>query len=427
MSSFRPLVDRRLEDVLADLRAFIELESPTVDKEACDRAGRHLAEQFRAYARAEIVWHPQDRYGDHFEARVGDGARRILLLGHSDTVWPVGTIRRLPCRIEGDRLTGPGSFDMKYGDVQALWGLRLVTEGRLGAGKTFVFFGNSDEEVGSPTSRPIIERLARDAECVLVLEPAVGPEGAIKLWRKGIGIYHLDVDGIASHAGADPEQGRSAILELAHQVVDLQGLNNAATGTTLNVGVIRGGTRANVVAAGAEAEIDLRVRTSEEARLAHERILNRPTFVAGTTVHVRGGLNRPPWRRARALTGSTRWPSGSRRKRDSLCPRGGRAAAAMGTSRRRSGCPPSMVWARWGMVDTPIMSTCGCPPSHPALPGSPGCWLNCNIGPGEAYILGLARCRDAVGPRRVRCPMPPSWRRPVEKPSSSRLCHIGFL
>jgi len=294
MSSFRPLVDRRLEDVIADLRAFVELESPTVDKEACDRAGRHLAEQFRAYARAEIVWHPQDRYGDHFEARVGDGARRILLLGHSDTVWPVGTIRRLPCRIEGDRLTGPGSFDMKYGDVQALWGLRLVTEGRLGAGKTFVFFGNSDEEVGSPTSRPIIERLARDAECVLVLEPAVGPEGAIKLWRKGIGIYHLDVDGIASHAGADPEQGRSAILELAHQVVDLQGLNNAATGTTLNVGVIRGGTRANVVAAGAEAEIDLRVRTSEEARLAHERILNRPTFVAGTTVHVRGGLNRPP-------------------------------------------------------------------------------------------------------------------------------------
>jgi len=294
MSSFRPLVDRRLEDVIADLRAFVELESPTVDKEACDRAGRHLAEQFRAYARAEIVWHPQDRYGDHFEARVGDGARRILLLGHSDTVWPVGTIRRLPCRIEGDRLTGPGSFDMKYGDVQALWGLRLVTEGRLGAGKTFVFFGNSDEEVGSPTSRPIIERLARDAECVLVLEPAVGPEGAIKLWRKGIGIYHLDVDGIASHAGADPEQGRSAILELAHQVVDLQGLNNAAAGTTLNVGVIRGGTRANVVAARAEAEIDLRVRTSEEARLAHERILNRPTFVAGTTVHVRGGLNRPP-------------------------------------------------------------------------------------------------------------------------------------
>ena len=294
MSSFRPLVDRRLEDVIADLRAFVELESPTVDKEACDRAGRHLAEQFRAYARAEIVWHPQDRYGDHFEARVGDGARRILLLGHSDTVWPVGTIRRLPCRIEGDRLTGPGSFDMKYGDVQALWGLRLVTEGRLGADKTFVFFGNSDEEVGSPTSRPIIERLARDAECVLVLEPAVGPEGAIKLWRKGIGIYHLDVDGIASHAGADPEQGRSAILELAHQVVDLQGLNNAATGTTLNVGVIRGGTRANVVAARAEAEIDLRVRTSEEARLAHERILNRPTFVAGTTVHVRGGLNRPP-------------------------------------------------------------------------------------------------------------------------------------
>jgi len=294
MSSLRTDVDRRLEDVLADLRAFVELESPTVDKAACDRAGAYLAEQFRVHAGAQVAWHPQDTYGDHFEARVGSGARRILLLGHCDTVWPVGTIKRLPCRIDGDRFTGPGSFDMKYGDVQALWGLRLIAEGGLGAGKTFVFFGNTDEEVGSPTSRPIIERLARDAECVLVLEPAVGADGAIKLWRKGVGIYHMDVEGIASHAGADPEQGRSAILELAHQVVDLHGLNDAAAGTTLNVGVVRGGTRANVVAPHAEAEIDLRVRTSVEAGRAHERIINRPTFVAGTTVRVRGGLNRPP-------------------------------------------------------------------------------------------------------------------------------------
>jgi len=218
MSSLRAIVDGRLEDVLADLRAFVELESPTSDKEACDRASRHLAERFRAYARAEIAWHPQDRYGDHFEARVGAGARRILLLGHCDTVWPVGTIRRLRCRIDDDRLTGPGSFDMKYGDVQALWGLRLVAEGGLGADKTFVFFGNTDEEVGSPTSRPIIERLARDAECVLVLEPAVGPEGAIKLWRKGVGIYHLDVDGIADDGIVEFVRDRRALLERQYDV-----------------------------------------------------------------------------------------------------------------------------------------------------------------------------------------------------------------
>ncbi len=279
---------------MSDLRAFVELESPTVDKAACDRAGQHLAAWFREYAGAGITWHRQERWGNHFEARVGQGARTILLLGHFDTVWPLGTLTRLPCRIDGDRLTGPGSFDMKYGDIQALWGLRFVVEAGAAKDKTFVFFGNSEEEVGSPTSRPIIERLARASECVFVLEPSVGAEGAIKLWRKGVGMYHIDVDGVASHAGADPEKGRSAVLELAHHVVDLQTLNDPARGTTVNVGVVRGGTRSNVVAAHAEAEIDLRVRTADEARRADERIRNRPTFVAGTAARITGGLNRPP-------------------------------------------------------------------------------------------------------------------------------------
>lgn len=279
---------------MADLRTFVELESPTTDKAACDRAGRHLADRLREYAGAEILWHRQDAQGDHFEARVGRGARKILLLGHFDTVWPVGTIGRLPCRIEGDRFTGPGSFDMKYGDIQALWALRLVTEAGAAQDKTVTFFANSDEEVGSPTSRATIERLARAAHCVLVLEPAVGAEGAIKLWRKGVGIYHLEVEGEASHAGADPEKGRSAVLELAHQVIDLHRLNDPAKGTTINVGVVQGGTRSNVVAAHAEAEIDLRVRTADDARRADEGIRRRPTFVEGTRVQIQGGLNRPP-------------------------------------------------------------------------------------------------------------------------------------
>lgn len=294
MPSFRSSVDRQFEAFLSDLRTLVELESPTVDKAACDRAGQHLAARFREYTGAEIAWHRQESFGDHFEARVGAGARRILLLGHFDTVWPVGTLARLPCRIDGERVTGPGSFDMKYGDIQALWGLRLVVEAGAAKDKTFVFLGNSDEEVGSPTSRPIIERLARESECVFVLEPSVGPDGAIKLWRKGVGIYHLDVDGVASHAGADPEKGRSAVLELAHQVVSLHALNDPARGTTVNVGVVRGGTRSNVVAAHAEAEIDLRVRTADEARRADAGIRDRPTFISGTTVRVKGGLNRPP-------------------------------------------------------------------------------------------------------------------------------------
>jgi glutamate carboxypeptidase len=293
-SSVRASVDRQLEAFLTDLRAFVEVESPTNDKAAVDRAARHLAERFAAYAHAEIAWHPQPQWGDHFEARIGTGRRRILLLGHVDTVWPIGTLSRLPCRVEGDRFTGPGSFDMKYGDMQAVWGLRLALEAGALRDKTFVFFANTEEEVGSPTSRSIIERLARESECVFVLEPSVGAEGAIKLWRKGVGIYHLEVEGVASHAGADPEKGRSAVLELAHQIVDLHSLNDAAKGTTVNVGVVRGGTRSNVVAAHAEAEIDLRVRTADEARRVDERILRRPTFVSGTAARARGGMNRPP-------------------------------------------------------------------------------------------------------------------------------------
>jgi glutamate carboxypeptidase len=294
VTSFRALADRNRPALLDDLRAFIAIESPSVDKAAADLAGRYLAGRFAEAAQAEIIWHRQSSWGDHFEARTGGGPRRILILGHFDTVWPLGTLSRLPCRIDGDRLTGPGCFDMKYGDIQAVWALRAIVESRAAMDKTFVFFGNSDEEVGSPTSRPIIEHLARGAECVLVMEPGVGPEGSVKLWRKGVGMYRLQVRGVASHAGADPERGRSAVLELAHQIIDLHAIADPDRGTTVNVGTVRGGTRSNVIAAEAEADIDLRVRTAAEARRAHDRIMNRPRFVPGTSVGVEGGLNRPP-------------------------------------------------------------------------------------------------------------------------------------
>lgn len=295
MSPYRAFIDRHIDEILADLAALVEIESPTTDKAAADRASRHLAARFAEAAGAEIVRHSQSTWGDHFEARIGRGARRILLIGHVDTVWPIGTLRRLPCRVTGDRMTGPAVFDMKCGDIQALWALRAAVEHGLPADKTFVFLGNTDEEVGSPTSRPIIERLARDSECVFVLEPSVGPAGALKLWRKGVGMFRLEVEGVASHAGADPEKGRSAVRELAHQIVDLYAaVENPEAGTTINVGLIQGGTRSNVVAASAEARIDLRVRTAAEARRAEERILHRPTFVPGTTVRATGGLNRPP-------------------------------------------------------------------------------------------------------------------------------------
>jgi glutamate carboxypeptidase len=292
--TYREFAQSHLADILSDLRAFVEAESPTVDKAGCDRAAANLADRFQQYTNATIHWHRQIEFGDHFEARIGGGPRQILLLGHTDTVWPIGTVARLPCRLDGDFITGPGCYDMKYGSIQALWALRALREGHAGEGKTFIFIGNSDEEVGSPTSRHVIEAVARRSECVLVLEPSLAPNGAVKLWRKGSGRYRLEVWGLASHSGADPDKGRSAIRELARQIVDLDGIVDAERGTTVNVGTVRGGTRANVVPASAECEIDIRFRTMEEAHRAEGRILRRPTFIEGTTVRVEGAINAPP-------------------------------------------------------------------------------------------------------------------------------------
>lgn len=294
MSGMRAFVDSHLDAIIEDLQTFVRHESPTTDKAACDSAGQFFAGRFRDLLGAQIAWHPQKQHGDHFVATVGSGPRRILVLGHFDTVWPLGTIDRLPCTIQDDRLTGPGSYDMKYGDMQALWGLKAMLEQHGSGDKTFVFLANSDEEVGSPTSRPLIEQLARESECVLVLEPSVGLEGAAKLWRKGVGMYRMEIDGLASHAGSDFEKGRSAVLELAHQIVRIHGLVDLAHGTTVNVGLAQGGTRSNVVAAHATANIDVRVRTASEAARIDAALKGLTAVTAGTTVRASGGMNRPP-------------------------------------------------------------------------------------------------------------------------------------
>ncbi len=294
MSEFRRFADDHLKDLLSCVTAFVELESPSTDKAALDRAGQFLAGRFERDLAARVEWFPVTDQGNHFAARVGSGHRQILLLGHHDTVWPVGTIDRMPCRVEGDRLTGPGVYDMKGGTIQALFALQAVQALGLGKDKTFVFLGNADEEIGSHTSRQVIEDLARASECVLVLEPGAGVRGAAKLWRKGVGAYRLKVQGVASHAGGAPEKGRSALLELAHQIIDLQALNDFDQGVNVNVGVASGGTRSNVVPALAEAHVDLRVPDMAAYAGVHSRIIRRPTFVDGTSVEITGGINRPP-------------------------------------------------------------------------------------------------------------------------------------
>lgn len=284
----------RMAEILRDVQAHVEIESPSDDKAACDRSAAFLAGLFARYTGAAIRWYPQSQWGDHFTATIGTGPRHIVLLGHVDTVWPIGTSTRMPFRIDGDRIWGPGVYDMKCGNIQGVWALRRIVEFGIPADRSYTFFGNSDEEVGSPSSRPIIERLAREAEGVLVLEPASGPEGGAKLRRKGVGRYRLEVKGIGSHAGANFDDGRSAILEMAHQIIDLNGAIDLARGTTVNVGLVSGGIAVNVVAPRAAAEIDLRVWTADEVQRAEQHILHRPTFIEGTSVRITGGMNRPP-------------------------------------------------------------------------------------------------------------------------------------
>jgi glutamate carboxypeptidase len=284
----------RMTDILRDVQSHVDIESPSDDKAACDRSSAFLADLFARYTDATVRWYPQAQWGDHFTAIIGSGAHHILMLGHIDTVWPIGTSLHMPFQIADDRVSGPGIYDMKCGNIQCLWALRRIVELGTPADRRYTFFANSDEETGSPSSRSIIERLASEADEVLVLEPSSGVDGGAKLRRKGVGRYRLDVQGIGSHAGATFDDGRSAILEMAHQIIDLQGVIDLSQGTTLNVGLVSGGIAVNVVAPHAAADIDLRVWTADEAERAEQHILHRPTFLEGTSVRIEGGMNRPP-------------------------------------------------------------------------------------------------------------------------------------
>ena len=282
--------------MLDDLRAFVEIESPSDDKAAADRFARFLGQFLpaRLDCRLEVI--QQERFGNHVRMEIGprSGVKPIVMLGHFDTVWALGTLARMPFRVADGRAYGPGAFDMKAGLVIGIEALSTVQEsGELSVPVVFLF--TSDEEVGSPSSRPHIESEAARSRATLVLEPAAGR--SLKTSRKGVGFFRVAVEGLAAHAGSNPELGVSAIEELARQVLDLQALNDPATGTTVNVGVISGGTRPNVMAASAMAEVDLRVRTRSDARLLEETILGLRPHNPKTKVIVTGGINRPPMER----------------------------------------------------------------------------------------------------------------------------------
>jgi len=282
------------EWVLETTMALARLESPTSDKTAVDRCGEELARRLRAIGGA-VTRLRQSDVGDQLRAEFGSGTSQVLLIGHFDTVWPMGQIDRMPLEIRDGCLFGPGVLDMKGGIALGMLAACALTEVVQPADRL-----TTDEERGSGTSRALIEEEARRSRAVFVLEPAlVG--GGVKTRRKGCGEFHLRVRGVAAHAGVDPDKGASAVHELAAQIVDLQRVRDMAPGVSLNIGLISGGTRPNVVAEEAHATIDVRVTTSEEATRVAAAVRERAPTIPGTRIEVTGGFERPPLERTDAV------------------------------------------------------------------------------------------------------------------------------
>jgi len=217
-----------------------------------------------------------------------------------DTVWDMGTLAERPVVIQDGRLFGPGAFDMKGGIVTALWAIRVLRGLNFMPKRRITLLLTSDEETGSKTSRPIVEMEALQHDAVLVLEPAQPPSAALKTWRKGVGMYQVRTIGISAHAGAAHEEGVNAIEELAHQVVAIQALTDYAAGTTVNVGVVSGGTRSNVVPESAWARVDVRVMNQAEADRLDASLRSLQPHLKGARLEVTGGINRPPMVRTAA-------------------------------------------------------------------------------------------------------------------------------
>ncbi|MDE1163698.1 MAG: M20 family metallopeptidase [Acidobacteriaceae bacterium] len=286
-------MEGRLRERLQEL---VEVESPSEDKAAVDRAGA-LVLEWAAELGATVKRHKQKGYGDVLELRFGRvqrGRGRVLLLGHLDTVWSMGTLKTMPYIDCGDgKLCGPGVVDMKAGVVMALEAVAALQQ--LGAERAVTLLLNSEEEIGSPISRAITEKLALGCSAVFVLEPAQGL--AYKTARKGVAHFALRVEGVASHAGVDFGTGHSAVLEMARLIEVVSGFTDLKKGRTVNVGVVHGGTRSNVVAAECTAEVDVRVVTARDAAAVEKLFAKLKTADKACRLTVSGGFNRPPMER----------------------------------------------------------------------------------------------------------------------------------
>ena len=304
------------------IQELVEIESPSDNKQAVDRIGAFLVSKFEALGGRTLFHHSQD-FGDSlqvdFTASSDAGAepKPVLLLGHYDTVYPLGTLAKMPCTLADDRLHGPGVLDMKSGIALMLYAIEALQTWHGGLPRPVIVFLVPDEEVGSYSSRKITESLAKKSAGVLVLEPAAGLRGAVKTARKGVGEYTLSVTGVAAHAGLDPGKGHSAIVELARQIGVIARMNNLREGVSANPGIISGGTRTNVVAAEASVRIDVRIKSAKQAKTIDRRLRFLRPFDKHCKIEIEGGINRMPmertagvaalYKKAREIAGQIGW------------------------------------------------------------------------------------------------------------------------
>ena len=298
--------NERREQMVAALRELVEIESPSENKAAVDRLSDFVAQKFAALG-GQIHIHRANDFGNHlqvdFASGPADGQRGkttgkpVLLLGHYDTVYPLGTLASMPCRVDGNKLTGPGVLDMKAGIALMLFAIAALRDWHGELPRPVSVLLVSDEEVGSNSSRAITESLAKKSAAVLVLEPSYGFEGALKTARKGVGEYTLKVTGKAAHSGLDFQKGVNAILELSRQIERVSRFTDLKKGLTVNVGIVSGGSRTNVVPAEAIAHVDVRIARLKDAAGIDGKMRAMRPFNRKCKLEVGGGINRPPMER----------------------------------------------------------------------------------------------------------------------------------
>jgi glutamate carboxypeptidase len=294
--------EQSIENYLADLKAVVNIDSGTYNREGNNRVGAYLRERFHKFGFSTYL-DPQEEYGDHLVAtRKGSNPKgaKILLIGHIDTVFADGEAERRPFTLserEGKRVAlGPGVLDMKSGVLIGMYGVHLVNEAKQDSYQSITFVCNSDEEIGSPASKPLIQEIARQSDAVIVLEPGRAI-GTVVSSRRGSGLYRVEVRGRSAHAGVEPHNGRNAILELAYQVQAMQALHGTIPGTSLCVTTISGGQRSNVVPDYAYCDMDVRVSDREGLKTiekAMKKVVSK-TYIEGTTASVSGAMRCMPF------------------------------------------------------------------------------------------------------------------------------------